>query len=82
MGTIVVVLSLEVTRRTVGWTLAVIGMFAIAYVFLGPYMPGLLFNRSYSLDRFIGMQFMSFDGVFGLVANIFATSINVMKKKR
>lgn len=75
MGTIVVVLSLEVTRRTVGWTLSVIGMFAIAYVFFGPYMPGLLFNRSYSLDRFIGMQFMSFDGVFGMVANIFATFV-------
>lgn len=75
VGAIMIVLSLEVTRRTAGMTLTVIGLVAIVYPFVGPWMPGLFFNRQYSIDRFLGVQFMGFEGVFGLVANIFATFV-------
>ncbi|CAN5440962.1 TRAP transporter permease [soil metagenome] len=75
MGAIAIVISLEVTRRTVGWTLSIIGLVSLAYVFLGPYMPGLLSHRGHNLERLVGTQFMSFSGVFGLVADIFATFV-------
>ncbi|HUG84142.1 MAG TPA: TRAP transporter permease [Euzebya sp.] len=75
MGTIAIAISLEVTRRTVGWTLSLIGLVSLVYVFAGPYMPGLLSHRGHNLERLVGTQFMSFSGVFGLVADIFATFV-------
>jgi TRAP transporter 4TM/12TM fusion protein len=75
MGAIIIAISIEVTRRTVGWTLAGIGIVSIAYVFAGPWMPGILLHRGHSIDRFVASQFMSFGGVFGLVADIFATFV-------
>ena len=68
-------LSLEMTRRTVGWVLAVCGMLAIGYFFGGPYMPGLLEHRGYGMDRFASTMYTSFDGVFGVVTDIFATYV-------
>lgn len=75
VGAVMILLSLEVTRRTAGLTLTVIGLVAVVYPFVGPWMPGLFFNRQYSVGRFLGVQFMGFEGVFGLVANIFATFV-------
>ncbi|MBA2318120.1 MAG: TRAP transporter permease [Euzebyales bacterium] len=75
MGALIIALSIEVTRRTVGWTLAIIGLASIVYVFAGPWMPGLLIHRGHGVDRFVASQFMSFGGVFGLVADIFATFV-------
>jgi TRAP transporter 4TM/12TM fusion protein len=74
-GVIAVVASLEVTRRTTGWTLTVLGMAFLAYVFLGPSLPGLFSHAGYSFERLMATQFMSFNGIFGVVADIFATYV-------
>lgn len=75
LGVVAVLLSLEVTRRTAGWWLTVLGLVAIAYSFLGPYMPGLVAHRGYGLERFIATVYTSFNGIFGIVAHIFATFV-------
>jgi TRAP transporter 4TM/12TM fusion protein len=74
-GVIAVLISLEITRRTTGWTLTILGIVALAYVFVGPDMPGLLRHGGYSFNRLFGNQFMTFNGVFGVVADIFATYV-------
>ncbi|MQA85646.1 MAG: TRAP transporter fused permease subunit [Streptosporangiales bacterium] len=74
-GVVAVVLSLEVTRRTAGWWLTAIGLAAIGYSFYGPYMPGIIAHRGYDLERFVATAYASFNGIFGVVAHIFATFV-------
>ena len=42
MGTALLLLTLEATRRSVGPTLPIIGLFFIAFAYFGPWMPGAL----------------------------------------
>lgn len=74
-GVVAVVLSLEVTRRTAGWWLTSLGLAAIGYSFFGPYLPGIIAHRGYDLDRFVATAYTSFNGIFGIVAHIFATFV-------
>jgi TRAP transporter 4TM/12TM fusion protein len=75
LGIAAVIVSLEVTRRVVGWTLTLIGVVAIVYTFFGPYMPGLLAHRGYDVPRFLSTMYTSFNGIFGPIAAIFATFV-------
>jgi TRAP transporter 4TM/12TM fusion protein len=74
-GVIAVVLALEVTRRTVGVILTGLGSFALLYVFIGPSMPGLFRHGGYSFNRLLANQFMAFNGLFGVIADVFATYV-------
>lgn len=75
MGTLAVLCCLEITRRTTGWALPVVGIVVIAYSYFGPSMPGLLQHGGYSFERFINTQYMSLDGVFGDIVAVFANYV-------
>ncbi len=62
-------LVIEFTRRTSGWTLPILAMVFIAYVFLGPYFPGILNHNGYSLERFVTYVY-GLDGVFGVTTDV------------
>lgn len=74
-GVAAILISLEVTRRTVGWSLTGLGLIAIAYVFTGRSMPGLFQHGGYSFNRLLANQFMAFEGLFGVIADVFATFV-------
>ncbi|MFA5535689.1 MAG: TRAP transporter permease [Bacillota bacterium] len=64
-----VFLVLELTRRTAGWSLPIlVGVFAV-YVFVGPYLPGILQHKGYSAARFLTYTF-SLNGVFSVPIDI------------
>ncbi|WP_158734896.1 TRAP transporter permease [Alteribacillus sp. YIM 98480] len=63
------VIVLELTRRTSGWTLPILAGVFIAYVFLGPWLPGLLNHSGYGFDRFVTYIF-AVDGVFGVTLDV------------
>src|SRR5574338_728231 len=44
-GTLLVLLLLEASRRVAGFVLMLLAALFIAYVFLGPYLPGALVHR-------------------------------------
>lgn len=75
LGSLAVILSLEMTRRVVGWLLTSIGLVVIVYAFFGPHMPGLFAHRGYDLERFLSTTYTSFNGIFGSVTDIFATYV-------
>lgn len=75
LGSLAVIVSLEMTRRVVGWILTLIGVIVIVYAFFGPSMPGLFAHRGYDLERFLSTSYTSFNGIFGSVADIFATYV-------
>jgi len=72
LGVSLVVLLLEACRRIVGLSLTLIGVFFIFYGFAGKYMPGLLAHRGLSLERFVDLQALSPNGIFGLPIGVSA----------
>ncbi len=75
MGTILIILILEVTRRMVGNVIAIICLGFLAYALFGPYMPTFLAHRGESWDRLTGFLYMTSEGIFGIPAGIAATFI-------
>ncbi len=71
-GASLVLVLLEVCRRTVGLALTVIVIVFIAYAFLGPWIPGDLNHRGISLTRFIDLQFLSPNAIFSLPSQVSA----------
>ncbi len=72
LGLALVLLLLEACRRTVGWSLTIIAAVFIVYGFAGRYMPGLLAHRGLSLERFVDLQVLSPNGIFGLPIGVSA----------
>lgn len=72
LGISLVVLLMEACRRTVGWSLTVIAAIFILYGFAGKYMSGLLSHRGLSIERFVDLQVLSPNGIFGLPIGVSA----------
>ena len=64
-GILLIAVLLEACRRVAGTVLTVIAAVFIAYIFLGPYLPGAISHRGMSLKRFIDLQVLSTSGIFG-----------------
>ncbi|MCP1337850.1 TRAP transporter permease [Futiania mangrovi] len=72
-GTILVVL--ELTRRTLGYTITALCVFFIAYGFLGPYLRHVDFlrplaHRGVGIDQFVDQMYFSFEGIFGTALGV------------
>lgn len=66
MGTIYVLVVLEIARRTIGWPLVIIGLAFIIYCLIGPYLPGLLSHRGFHYDRIISQMYLTLEGINGI----------------
>ena len=75
MGAVAIGLSLEMTRRTIGWSLTILASLAILYILFGPYFPAAIAHRGYGPERFISNMYTSFNGLYGVVAHVFATFV-------
>ena len=65
MGLIMMIVVLEAARRSVGFVLALISAIFLIYPFIGPFLPGLLGTRQYSLTRIITLLYTTSDGIYG-----------------
>ena len=70
-----VLISLEVARRVLGWSLALIGIFFLLYAYFGPYMPDVIQHGGFSIKEIAIGMFISINGVFGIMANVLATYV-------
>ena len=69
-----VVLILEMTRRLAGLALVVIAGIFVLYAFVGPWLPGILEHRGYTLTRFFTYVYTD-QGVLGPTTAISSTYI-------
>lgn len=76
-GVSTVVLILEGSRRSLGWSLPIIALVFILYAYVGPYMPGLLAHRGYNTRRIVSHLFISPEGIFGIPLGVSSTYIVV-----
>ena len=65
-GALVIILVLEMTRRVVGLPMVIIATAFILYAYFGNYMPGLLWNKGYSVSRIIDHLSLYMEGVYGV----------------
>ncbi len=74
-GAMAVVATVELARRAAGWGLVAVVLLAISYVFLGPYLPGLLAHRGYGLQRLIEHLYLTTEGIWGVPLGVSADFI-------
>lgn len=75
-ASVAIILLLEITRRTTGWTIPIIAAVFIAYaLFLGRYLGGLWNFPGVSLSRFLYRMYFAPDGIFGSVTTISSTFV-------
>lgn len=72
MGTILLVLTLEATRRSVGPTLPIIGLIFIAFALFGPYAPGALKHGGTSWLGLINHLYLTNQGIYGVAIGVMA----------
>ena len=75
LGWGIILLSLEMARRTVGNIIPGIGVVLLIYAYFGPYFPLGLGHSGFSLARIAESLFLSGDGILGTMTNIFASYI-------
>ncbi len=74
-GILLIISLLELGRRVNGIVLSSVAIFSLFYAFGGPLFPGTFWHRGYSLERVIGFQYLTLEGIFGIPTSICATII-------
>ena len=69
-----VILIMELTRRVAGLALIIITAVFLAYAFAGPYLPGILEHRGYSMERFFTYIYTD-NGILGPTTAVSSTYI-------
>ena len=75
VGAVAVILSLEYSRRTVGWALTIIATVGVLYALFGQSMPSVIAHKGFPLRRIFEYSFFSQAGIFGIMANVMATYV-------
>ena len=70
-----VLISLEVCRRVLGWSMTLIGVLLICYGLFGAYMPDMIAHRGFGVERLATALYLTTNGVFGVMANVLATYV-------
>lgn len=75
LGGVLILLTMEATRRTTGWALPITTVLFLLYALLGPYMPEPFDHRGYGFERIIGKNYLTLEGIFGVPLDVAATFI-------
>lgn len=77
VAAVAVVLVLEATRRVAGWPMIIVAITFLIYAYLGPYMPGFLRHRGYSLERILAHTYLATEGMLGIPIAVSSTLIYI-----
>jgi len=77
VGTVLILIVIELARRWVGTSMAVIAGVFLLYSFFGYLIPGRLAAPHFSYNRIIAQLFNSSSGLFGSTTGVAATSVFV-----
>lgn len=76
LGIILVLLTLEATRRSVGLPLMIVAIFFLLYALvLGPYMPGRFSHGAFSIKRVAYYLYLTDAGIFGTPLGVSASFV-------
>ena len=72
MGSILIILTLEAARRSIGPTLPLISIIFILFAIFGPYAPGALKHGGTSWLGFVNHIYITNQGVYGIAVGVMA----------
>jgi TRAP transporter 4TM/12TM fusion protein len=75
MGTILIVVLLEATRRAVGPPLLIISVVLMAYAMAGPYLPGVLAHPGNTWKGVVNHLYLTSQGIYGIPLGVVATYV-------
>ncbi len=75
IGVFAIVMVTEVTRRTMGIFLPLLAVGVVLYGIFGPYLPGDLAHRGYSVPRVIAHLYKGTEGIYGIPVGVVATFV-------
>ena len=75
MGSMLILLLLEATRRSMGWPLPIIAIGFMAYAMAGPVFPGLLKHAGASWSQLVNHQYLTSQGIYGVAVGVVATYV-------
>jgi len=64
-GILMILIILEATRRTTGYTLVIVVILFLLYALFGSELPGFLGHKQYSLSRIVGFLYLTNEGIYG-----------------
>ncbi|MEL7303362.1 MAG: TRAP transporter fused permease subunit, partial [Pseudomonadota bacterium] len=74
-GVILIVLTLDIARRTLGWVLPLIICFFICYALFGPYFSGILQHPGVKFRTFVSSMYFPQEGIFGVTLWVVSTIV-------
>ena len=74
-GVAIILLVLDIARRTLGWILPLIISVFISYALLGPYFPGLLQHPGVNFKTFVSSMYFPQEGIFGVTLWVVSTIV-------
>ena len=75
MGSVLVVLLLEATRRAMGWPLPVIAIGFMVYALYGSIFPGLLRHSGAAWPNLVNHLYLTSQGIYGIAVGVVATYV-------
>jgi TRAP transporter 4TM/12TM fusion protein len=75
LGGALIVLTLEATRRTIGWILPALTVAFLVYCYFGPSVPEPFDHRGFSVNRIVGQNFLTLEGIYSTPIDVAATFI-------
>jgi TRAP transporter 4TM/12TM fusion protein len=75
MGTILIVVLLEATRRSMGWPLPVIALLFLAYAYFGRTMPGIFTHPGASWSNIVNHLYLTSQGIYGTALGVISTYV-------
>jgi TRAP transporter 4TM/12TM fusion protein len=75
MGTIMIAVMLEATRRAVGAALPIIATVLMVYALFGPSLPGILAHPGNSWKSIVNHLYLTSQGIYGIALGVVATYV-------
>ncbi|MEY8826843.1 TRAP transporter permease [Sedimentitalea sp. XS_ASV28] len=75
LGTVLIAMVFLACQRFLGWGLTVFATIFVIYFFVGPYLPQAFAHRYTGIERFIDMEFLSLQGLYGVPTGVSVSTV-------
>jgi TRAP transporter 4TM/12TM fusion protein len=75
MGTLMIIVLLEATRRSVGWPLPIIAIVLMLYAMYGRSFPGIFVHPGNTWNSVVNHLYLTSQGIYGIALGVVATYV-------
>ncbi len=75
VGILTILITLEASRRIIGWALPVLAIIFLLYALFGERLPLMMAHTGYSMERILNQVGLSTEGIMGMALGVSATYV-------